>query len=46
MNKTPTASNMGGVWEWKIRSARNILAALLKQDDESLMEEFLRTLFG
>ena len=26
----PTASNMGGVWEQQIRSARSILAALLK----------------
>ena len=25
-----TASNMGGVWEGKIRSARSILVALLK----------------
>ena len=40
----PTASNMGGVWEWQIRSARSILAALLKQHGESLNDESLRTL--
>ena len=40
----PTASNMGGLGEWQIRSARSILAALLKQHDESLNDESLRTL--
>ena len=40
----PTASNMGGVWEWQIRSARSILAALLKQQGQSLNDESLRTL--
>ena len=40
----PTASNMRGVWEWQIRSARSILAALLKQHVESLNDESLRTL--
>ena len=39
-----TASNMGGVWEWQIRSARSILPALLKQHRESLNDESLRTL--
>ena len=40
----PTASNMGRVWEQQNRSARSILAALLKQHDESLNDELLRTL--
>ena len=39
-----TASNMGGVWERQIRSARSILGALLKQHGESLIDESLRTL--
>ena len=33
------ASNMGGVWEQQIRSARSILAALTKQHGESLNDE-------
>ena len=40
----PTASNMGGVWEWQIRSARSIFAALLKEHGESLNDELLRTI--
>ena len=40
----PTASNMGGVWEQQIRSARSISASLLKQHGESLNDESLRTL--
>ena len=40
----PTASNMGGVREWQIRSARSVLATLLKQHGESLNDELLRTL--
>ena len=39
-----TASNMGGVWERQIRSARSISASLLKQHGESLNNESLRTL--
>ena len=35
---------MGGVWERQIRSARSILAALLKQHGESLNDESLRRL--
>ena len=35
---------MGGVWERQIRSARSILAALLKQYGESLHDDSLRTL--
>ena len=34
---------MGGVWERQIRSARSILAALLKIDGASLSDESLRT---
>ena len=34
----------GGVWERQIRSARSILAALLKQHGESLNDELLRML--
>ena len=40
----PTASNMGGVWKRQIGSARSILAALLKQQGESLNDQSLRTL--
>ena len=39
-----TASNMRGVWERQIRSARSILPALLKQHRGSLNDESLRTL--
>ena len=35
---------MGGLGEWQIRSARSIYATLLKQQDESLNDESLRTL--
>ena len=35
---------MGGMWERQIRSARSILAALLKQYGESLHDDSLRTL--
>ena len=36
----PIASNMGGVWEWQIWSARSILSAMLR----NLNNESLRTL--
>ena len=42
----PTASNMGGVWEQQIRSARSIIAALLKQHGESPNDESMRTLLS
>ena len=42
----PTASHMGGVWERQIRSARNILSALLAEWGERLDDEALRTLFS
>ena len=35
---------MGGVWEQQIRFARSILAAPLKQHEENLNDESLRTL--
>ena len=38
------AAHMGGVWERQIRSARSILAALLKTHGHSLNDEGLRTL--
>ena len=41
----PMASHMGGIWERQIRSARNILATLLRTDSSSLDEESLNTLF-
>ena len=41
---SPMASNMGGVWEQQIRSARNILSAMLRNHGESLNDESLRTL--
>ena len=40
----PSASNMGGVWERQIRSARNILASILKTHGASLNDESLQTL--
>ena len=40
----PIASNMGGVWEWQIWSARSILSAMLRNHGESLNNESLRTL--
>ena len=40
----PSASNMGGVWERQIRSARTILTSLLKTHGTSLNDELLCTL--
>ena len=40
----PGASHMSGVWEHQIRSARSILAALLKNHGHSLNDEGLKTL--
>ena len=40
----PSASNMGGVWERQIRSARTILTSLLKTHATSLNDESLHTL--
>ena len=40
----PLASNMGGVWERQIRSARMILNSLLKTHGGSLTDESLQTL--
>ena len=40
----PSASNMGGVWERQIRSARTILTSLLKTHGTSLNDESLHTL--
>ena len=42
----PTASNMRGVWERQIRSARSILVALLKIHGTSPNDESLRTLLA
>ena len=39
----PLASNMGGVWERQIRSARSILNSLLKTHGSNLTEESLQT---
>ena len=39
-----TASNFGGVWERQIRSARNVMAALMREHGHSLDDEALRTL--
>ena len=41
---TPAVSNMGGVWERKIRSARRIPESLLKTHGASLNDEYLKTL--
>ena len=40
----PLSSNMGGVWERQIRSARAILNSLLKTHGSSLSDESLQTL--
>ena len=40
------ASNMGGVWEWQIRSARSFLSAMLRNHGESFSDESLCTLLG
>ena len=40
----PAASHMGGVWERKIRSARTILASLLKNHGACLKDESLHNL--
>ena len=40
----PAASHMGGVWERKIRSARTILASLLKNHGACLKDESIHTL--
>ena len=41
----PLASDIGGVWERQIQSARNILTSLMKAHGTSLHEESLNTLF-
>ena len=41
----PLSSHMGGVWERQIRSARTILASLLRNHLARLNDEALRTLF-
>ena len=41
----PMESHMGGIWKRQIRSARNILASLLRTRSRSLDEESLNTLF-
>ena len=40
----PTASQMGGVWERQIKTARSILNAILKTYQRSLNDEALHTL--
>ena len=40
---SPMESNMGGVWERQIRSARSILSAMLRNHGESLSDKSLRT---
>ena len=40
----PSASHMGGVWERMIRSARNVLSALLVKHGNQLDDELLQTL--
>ena len=40
----PLSSNMGGVWERHIRTARAILNSLLKTHGSSLSDESLQTL--
>ena len=40
----PSASNMEGVWEMQIRSARTILTSLLKTHGTSLNDKSLHTL--
>ena len=39
----PSASHMGGVWERQIRTARNVLRALLQKNGTQLDDESLRT---
>ena len=41
---SPHGSNMGGVWERQIRSARSILNSLLKTHGSNLTEQSLQTL--
>ena len=41
---SPMAGNMGGVWEWQIRSTRSILSAMLRNHGESINNELLCTL--
>ena len=43
INKSPTASHMGGVWERQIRTARGILNALVKILGKSLGDKSLHT---
>ena len=45
-NNPPGASQMGGVWECRIRSARTMLEGLLKIHSHSLNDELLRTLMA
>ena len=40
----PNASHMGGVWERQIKSVRNVLDALLRENGAQLDDESLRTL--
>ena len=40
----PAASHMGSVWEWQIRTVRNVLASLLQDNGWQLDNESLRTL--
>ena len=42
----PTASNMGGVWEWQIRSDRMILSFLMITHGGSLTDESIADLAG
>lgn len=42
----PSSSHMGGVWESQIRTVRNVLAGLLKQNGSQLDDESLRTLMA
>ena len=42
----PSASHMGGVWERQIRTARNVISALLDQCGSQLNDESLRTLMS
>ena len=43
INNPPTASDMSGVWERQIRTARGILNALVKTHGKSLDKELLHT---
>ena len=40
----PSASHMGGVWERQIRTVRNVLSSLLRDNAKQLDDESLRTL--